>query len=173
MRKPVTNGELSSVYREVIPAVNIYGIVVGEPLTDFKSRFTYFINRTKYIPEYIKLKLTSSYLSLSNRKVPTEIPTISRTIAVVNKNEQGFTVEYIVGAGINLWQVIEGEILVRDNLKIKTEKEIIIEVDRIKDELKALSGDELKKLGFSSGNIGILMAGDKIEILQILERYIN
>ncbi len=171
VRTAITNGELTSTYRDVIPAANIYGIIIGTPLTDFKSRFSYFINRTKYIPEYIKLKLSSSYLSLSNREVPTEIPIINRTIAVVNRNEQGFVVEYKVGAGMNLWELIKEELLLRNSSKM--EKELTVEVDRIKDELKALSSDDLIKLGFSSGNVSILMVGDTIKVLQILEHYMN
>lgn len=169
VRTSVTNKELTSIYRDAIPEANIYGVVIGDPLTDFESRFDYFINRTKYIPEYIKLKWNNSFLSL--KKVGTEIPVISRTIAVVNRNEEGFVVEYTVGAGDSVWKIIENEFLLRDDSK--TEKEAIIEVDRIKDELKILPSDELERLGFSSGDIGILMSGDKIKILQIMERYKN
>lgn len=171
VRTAVTNGELASTYRDVIPAANIYGVAIGEPLIDFKSRFAYFINRTKYIPEYIKLELSSSYLSLSNRKVPTEIPIISRTVAVVNRNKDGFIVEYTVGAGDNMWKLIEKELLLRGDSK--TDEEAVVELDKIKDSLKALSSSELGNLGFSSGDIGILKTGDKIRILEILERYKN
>ncbi len=171
VRTAVSGSELTSMYRDVVPAANIYGVVVGEPLTDFESKFAYFIKRTKYIPEYIKLQSNSSYLSLSNRNVPTEIPIVMRTIAVVNRNEEGFAIEYTVGAGINVWELIEEELRMRDTPE--TGQRIVHEVDRIKDELKRLPKDELEKLGFSSGNIGILMVGDKIKILQIIERYTN
>ena len=169
VRTAVTNGELTSVYRDVIPAANIYGVVIGEPLTDFKSRFAYFINRTIYIPEYIKLKLNFSVLSLYNNKVGTEIPTISRTITLAGKNEGDFIVEHEIGAGDKLWELIRAELMSRDDLK--TRKEVDTEVDKIKNSLKATSGDELKKLGFSSGDIGILKIGDKIKILEIVGRY--
>jgi uncharacterized protein (TIGR02145 family) len=166
VRTAVSNSELFSIYRDVIPAANIYGVVVGNPLTDFKSRFTYFINRTKYIPEYIRLRLSSSFLSLSNRKVPTEIPIINRTSSVIIRNDDGFIVDYVVGAGDNLWKLIEAELLLRGDLK--NNNETAIEVDKIKDRLKAMSSDELRGLGFSSGDIGILKSGDKINVIKII-----
>lgn len=166
----VTGGELFSAARSVLPASNIYGVIVGKPLTDFKSNFFYFFNRTIYLPEYLKLKLTSSFLSLrGGEEVTSEWPTVTRTISLTNRSVEDFVVESTVEGGENLWGLIIEELLTRDN--IKTKEEAVIEAGKIKDRLKLMSGSELKEFGFSSGDIDILEIGDKINILKIIGSY--
>ena len=168
VRTAVTNSELQSVFRDVISASNIIGMIPDGSAIKSKSSWAYLISRTKYIPEYIKLKLSSSVLSLFD-KAGREVPTVSRTIMLASKNEGDFIVENEVVAGDRLWELIRAELLSRDDLK--TDKEIDIEVDKIKDSLKAMPSDKLKEIGFSSGDTGILKVGDRIKILEIIGHY--
>ena len=82
--------------------------------------------------------------------------------------EQAEKVPSIVKKGDNLWKIIENNLDSNKAMEGLEEGARTHMIDALKDRFEKMSPDELKALGFSSGDADILKVGDKLDLSKIL-----
>lgn len=73
-----------------------------------------------------------------------------------------------VHQGDNLWNILKQQLHESGATDGMTEQQENYVIDSIEDKLRAASGDDLLKMGFSSENIDVIRAGEKLDLSGIL-----
>jgi len=74
---------------------------------------------------------------------------------------------YEVKSGDNMWNILDSELRTRGYSRDLDTVERIYLTDVLKDKLADMSREELRDIGISSGNIGILAIGDDIDLSRV------
>lgn len=77
-------------------------------------------------------------------------------------------IKHVVESGDNVWNIVKENLSERGLLKNMNRAEQTYLIDSIKDEFAALSPEELKAIGISSGNVDMLEVGDTLDLSRVL-----
>ena len=73
-----------------------------------------------------------------------------------------------VKTGDNLWNIIKNQLETNNQLAGMTEDQKIMAIDELKDKFAELNPNQLKKIGFTSGNIDKIFPGNELNLTKIL-----
>ncbi len=98
-----------------------------------------------------------------------KIPDISETVAATEVSAPELSeISVNVKPGDNLWNLIKAQLETNSQFEGMTEDQRIMAIDELKDKFASMSHEDLKSIGFRSGDINKIYPGDKLNLTSVM-----
>ncbi len=98
-----------------------------------------------------------------------KIPDISETVAATEVSAPELSeISIDVKPGDNLWNLIKAQLETNNQFEGMTEDQRIMAIDELKDKFTSMSQEDLKSIGFRSGDINKIYPGDKLNLTSVM-----